>query len=690
METLTKDITLGFYNETGILTVPISQNDVGRIIAISFTNDGSKFDIPDNTTVFLKAQKPDGTQINTDECCSIADNMVRIKVFKQLSAVEGIVKCELVLGDPNGEIYTSNHFNVAVTKSVHDDENLRSTDTYKNIVEILFEMESLRKDLVFKSDKDQANGVPSLDENTKIPRNELYDAGLTEKGVVKLVDSVKSDSTTDAATPNSVKIVNDNLQTHMNEQQHALNLKADIESPTFTGIPQAPTPDDNTNSTQIATTAYVKSNIANKVDKVEGKGLSTNDYTNEEKAKLNNLDLVSIEADGLVPKLPDYADSNKFLMGNGLWTSLPSNGKTSDGTVKATYGVANKVWKTDENGNPGWRYEQDIPIPVIPGALSEFNNDVGFLTEATANKLYGTKTEIDDLKKFVSDGKTLVAAAITEKGIITAADATFATMATHISNISKSTDTSDATAKAENILAGFTSYGKNGKITGSMPNNGSISESLSVNGTYMIPKGYHDGTGKITQTITTKPAATYTPSTQDQSISAGQYLSGAQTIKGDGNLIAANIIKGKTIFNVVGTAAPKLQSKSVTPTDHVLTITSDAGFDGLYAVSIGAIPSADFSKLLHVSTKTNSQTDSSLLIDIWNGELTSKGYSCGALSKSPLNTGFFVIDYNVTKSLYYTMKFLKKCTTSLGVFNINDLHQWKYSEKRNIYIISKN
>lgn len=42
-----------------------------------------------------------------------------------------------------------------------------------------------------------------------------------------------------------------------------LNLKAPIASPTFTGTPTAPTPLTADNSTAIATTAYVKANLAN-------------------------------------------------------------------------------------------------------------------------------------------------------------------------------------------------------------------------------------------------------------------------------------------------------------------------------------------------------------------------------------------------------------------------------------------
>lgn len=54
---------------------------------------------------------------------------------------------------------------------------------------------------------------------------------------------------------------------------------------------------------------------------------------------------------------------------------------------------------------------------------------------------------------------------------------------------------------------------------------------------------------------TTKGAATYTPKTSNQTIAAGTYCSGAQTIKGDANLVAGNIKSGVSIFGVTGTYA---------------------------------------------------------------------------------------------------------------------------------------
>ena len=133
------------------------------------------------------------------------------------------------------------------------------------------------------------------------------------------------------------------------------------------------------------------------------------------------------------------------------------------------------------------------------------------------------KAAIDDLKASVSDGKSLVASAITDKGVTTAQDATFSQMATNIGMIETGVDTSDATASSNDVLYSKTAYGASGKITGSIPSKG---------------------------------AQTFTPGTSAQTISSGQYLSGNQIISGDTNLKSANIKQGISIFGVTGTYAP--------------------------------------------------------------------------------------------------------------------------------------
>ena len=173
--------------------------------------------------------------------------------------------------------------------------------------------------------------------------------------------------------------------------------------------------------------------------------------------------------------------------------------------------------------------------------------DVSLTAEDIAYRDTSVAEALGDLFTCVSDGKALVASAITDKGVETAQDASFAQMAEHIGQISGGTDTSDADAGPGDILAGKTAYSAHGKVEGVIPNLG---------------------------------ARTYTPGTQAQTIANGQYLSGVQTIQGDPNLTSGNIKKGVSIFGVAGAVEQSFLA--------TLTVTADVGAVGPATHSGGA------------------------------------------------------------------------------------------------------
>ena len=86
----------------------------------------------------------------------------------------------------------------------------------------------------------------------------------------------------------------------------------------------------------------------------------------------------------------------------------------------------------------------------------------------------------------------------------------------------------------------------------------------------------------LTATVTTKAAATITPGTSNQTIAAGTYLTGAQTISGDADLVAGNIKSGVNIFGVAGTYTGEagLDTSDATATAADLLYNKTAYVDG--------------------------------------------------------------------------------------------------------------
>lgn len=141
-------------------------------------------------------------------------------------------------------------------------------------------------------------------------------------------------------------------------------------------------------------------------------------------------------------------------------------------------------------------------------------------------------------------------------------------------------NTSSATVKPAEVLSGKTYYARGAKGTGTMPNKGSVSETIDTKTEiFTIPQGYHDGSGKV-------------------------QISSVEQAK----IIAGNIKEGVSILGVTGTLEPSsavtAQSKTVTPKTEKQTILPDSSYDYLSQVVVNAIPYTEASNSAGGTTVT--------------------------------------------------------------------------------------
>ena len=139
-----------------------------------------------------------------------------------------------------------------------------------------------------------------------------------------------------------------------------------------------------------------------------------------------------------------------------------------------------------------------------------------------------------------------------------------------------------ASTPATTITANPTiSVSASGLITASVSKTQGVTPTVSAGYVASGTSGTITVNGSNTNQLTTKSSQTYTPTTNDQTIASGQYLTGVQIIKGDANLLAENIKKDVVIFGITGTYEGDV------PSGHTVTVSltnpvNASDFNGCY------------------------------------------------------------------------------------------------------------
>ena len=184
-----------------------------------------------------------------------------------------------------------------------------------------------------------------------------------------------------------------------------------------------------------------------------------------------------------------------------------------------------------------------VEIPLSAGSGTAEFVDTSDATLSSGGAMLSGNTAYADGTKYTGTIATKAASDLTASGDTVTVPAGY-----YASQATKAVAAGSATAPA--TISGTSASVSTGTNTLTLSKTLSVTPTVSAG--YVASGTAGNSSVSLTASVTTKAATTYTPGTSAQTIASGTYLTGAQTIEGDADLLASNIKSGVTIFGVAG------------------------------------------------------------------------------------------------------------------------------------------